>query len=254
MKHCIASFIVVLLYAAPLLSQPIQFERTAHDFGKIYEQGGPATYQFKFKNVSAQPVTISRVNASCGCTTPDWTKESIPPGGEGFIKAEYNPLGRPGPFEKYLIVQLENAPGNVELMIKGEVLPGTGKVRPKPATYTKTFTYNRVDIAKDEQDFKQLIDRLADLLTNHGNATVTIESSASKVPTKAFDNNEQLAATRAQEAEMRLLEALKKRGISSNNLKINPHITLVQGPDYNNDFKENRAAYEKFQYVKITVE
>jgi hypothetical protein len=250
----IISFIICLFCLLAAKAQPVQFERNTHNFGQIFEQNGNATHEFKFKNTSNAPVTISRVGASCGCTTPDWSKEPIPPGGEGFVKAEYNPLGRPGPFEKYLTVTIDGYPNNIELMIEGEVVPGKGRVRPKPYSYLKYFGYNRSDIAKDELSFMNLVDKTIDLLVNFGEASLSIESSASKVPTKAFDNNEQLAKIRAMEAEARLLAALKAKGVSAEKLKILPHTTKVQGPEYKDDFDQNKPTYEKYQYVKITVE
>ena len=57
-----------------------------HDFGKI-KQGVPVTHEFTFTNSGTVPLVITNVQASCGCTTPDWSKEPVMPGGKGFIKA-----------------------------------------------------------------------------------------------------------------------------------------------------------------------
>src|ERR1700755_2874818 len=65
------------------------FDAQNFDFGKI-KQGTPVTHEFKFTNTGKVPMIITNVQASCGCTTPDWTKDPVPPGGEGFIKATYN--------------------------------------------------------------------------------------------------------------------------------------------------------------------
>ncbi|HSI89625.1 MAG TPA: DUF1573 domain-containing protein, partial [Adhaeribacter sp.] len=73
----------------------ITLETETYDFGKITE-GTQATHEFKFKNTGNQPVIISNVQASCGCTTPEWTKEPVMPGKTGKIKALYNSTGRPG--------------------------------------------------------------------------------------------------------------------------------------------------------------
>ena len=51
----------------------IRFEKETHDFGKIRE-GELPSFEFKFTNVGEEPLVISRVNVSCGCTTPDWTR------------------------------------------------------------------------------------------------------------------------------------------------------------------------------------
>ncbi|MCX2740760.1 DUF1573 domain-containing protein [Pontibacter anaerobius] len=99
------------------------FEKETHDFGTIAE-GTQATYVFKVKNEGNEPVVIPGVQASCGCTTPTWTKEPIMPGKTGTITAIYNSTGRPGPFHKSITVLSNNSekPTHV-LYIKGEVGP-----------------------------------------------------------------------------------------------------------------------------------
>ena len=90
-----------------------------HDFGKI-KQGVPVTHEFKFKNTGKVPLIITNVNASCGCTTPAWTREPVAPGGEGYIKATYN-AAAVGAFNKTVTVTANIEAGFVQLTIKGEV-------------------------------------------------------------------------------------------------------------------------------------
>ncbi|MDR0799268.1 MAG: DUF1573 domain-containing protein [Dysgonamonadaceae bacterium] len=71
-----------------------------HDFGTIKENGGLVSVVFKVTNVSQDDIIVVEVHASCGCTTPQWTKEPIQPGKTGEITATFNPKGRPGPFTK----------------------------------------------------------------------------------------------------------------------------------------------------------
>lgn len=100
------------------------FEKTVHDFGKIKESDKTATVIFKFKNEGNAPLIIQRAHASCGCTTPDYTKEPILPGKDGAITVTYHTTGRPGIFDKSVTV-FTNVPDAVySLKIKGEVLRG----------------------------------------------------------------------------------------------------------------------------------
>lgn len=100
-----------------------KFEWTSvvNDFGKI-KQGVPVSHEFKFTNKGKVPLVITHVQASCGCTTPDWSKEPIPPGQQGFIKATFN-AGAPGMFDKTVTVMANVENGSVQLKIKGEVVP-----------------------------------------------------------------------------------------------------------------------------------
>ena len=90
-----------------------------HDFGKI-KQGVPVTHEFKFTNKGTVPMVITNVTPSCGCTTPDWTRDPIAPGGQGFIKATYNAAAMGG-FNKSVTVTSNIENGFVQLFIKGEV-------------------------------------------------------------------------------------------------------------------------------------
>jgi len=111
--------------AAPLVigTDNAIFEWTAqiHDFGKI-KQGVPVSHEFKFTNKGKVPLIIATVQASCGCTTPDWTKDAIPPGQTGFIKATFS-AASPGVFDKTVTVTANVENGSVQLKIKGEVAP-----------------------------------------------------------------------------------------------------------------------------------
>lgn len=129
-------FVSVLL--APVAGQTIQpkisFEKNLHDFGKFAEADGKVTYQFSFVNTGGGDLIIQNVSASCGCTAPQWTREPIPPGGEGFVAATFNPAGRPGPFRKYITVVSNSNPGSVRLTI-------TGEVTPKPRSIEDDYRY-----------------------------------------------------------------------------------------------------------------
>lgn len=89
-----------------------KFVDTTFDFGNI-KDGDNVQHIFRFKNTGKGPLSISKVEASCGCTTPDWTKEVIPPGGEGKVTATFDSKGKGGPdnplVEKSIEVYFDNA-------------------------------------------------------------------------------------------------------------------------------------------------
>jgi hypothetical protein len=105
----------------------ITFREDIFDFGSVSEQGGPVTHEFVFTNNSGRPVKILSVQASCGCTTPGWSKEVVAPSKTGFIQASFDPQGRPGYFNKTLTVITDYDANPIILQIKGEV-ERTGKV------------------------------------------------------------------------------------------------------------------------------
>lgn len=104
------------------MAEPLFFQEKIHDFGEILEQQGHADYEFVFTNNSGRPVRIISVQASCGCTTPGWTKEAVAPGKTGFVKASFDPKGRPGYFNKSLTVTTDLSGTPIMLQIKGSVV------------------------------------------------------------------------------------------------------------------------------------
>ncbi len=117
-------FTAVLFSIAAMAQQPvITFEKTTHDFGKINEAGGRVTTVFEFVNEGMIPLVLTNVRASCGCTTPKWTREPIEPGQKGNITVTYNPNGRPGRFQKTVTVTSNATEPTTKLYIKGEVIP-----------------------------------------------------------------------------------------------------------------------------------
>lgn len=118
-----------LLFALTVMGQTpvITFDKTTHDFGKINEADGRVTTVFTFKNEGMTPLVVSNVRASCGCTTPKWTREPIEPGQTGELTVTYNPSGRPGRFQKTVTVTSNATEPSTRLYIKGEVIPKPAK-------------------------------------------------------------------------------------------------------------------------------
>jgi len=116
--------LLVVVSSMAQLAKPIQFREETFDFGMV-EDAGPVTHEFLFTNNSGRPVRILNVQASCGCTTPNWSKEPVPAGKTGFIQASFNPKGRPGYFNKSLTITTDFDTNPVILQIKGQVrVPG----------------------------------------------------------------------------------------------------------------------------------
>lgn len=98
----------------------LEYEFDSHDFG-TFAEGTQATYNFRVRNTGTEPVAITNVQPSCGCTTPEWTKTPLKPGEIGYIKVIYNSTGRPGPFNKSITVTSDAATPTHILYIKGNV-------------------------------------------------------------------------------------------------------------------------------------
>jgi hypothetical protein len=172
-------FLVSICAHAQQVKQ-LQFKEETHDFGVISEHKGPVTHEFVFTNNSPRPITILNVQASCGCTTPGWSKDPIPAGQDGFIQASFDPRGRPGAFNKTLTVTTDLEGGPVVLQIKGQVsadseehVDETGFTVAKGGISLKSGTFNMGKVFfKDEYSVREFP------FINKSNAPIIFESQA----------------------------------------------------------------------------
>jgi hypothetical protein len=96
------------------------FEATEFDFGTISE-GEVIEKVFTFKNSGEAPLVISNVQASCGCTSPEWTKTPVKPGEEGLIKVVFNSTNKQGVQSPTVSVTANTSPNVTRLRLKGTV-------------------------------------------------------------------------------------------------------------------------------------
>ncbi|HXH18898.1 MAG TPA: DUF1573 domain-containing protein [Chitinophagales bacterium] len=99
----------------------IRFEFEEYNFGDINE-GDDATVDFVFTNTGTEKLILTDVKASCGCTTPFWSKEPVMPGEKGKITAKYNTQGRPGNFSKAITITSNASEETMRIFIKGNVI------------------------------------------------------------------------------------------------------------------------------------
>jgi hypothetical protein len=98
----------------------ITVDKKVHDFGTVKESDGALSATFTLTNNTKSPIVIRQATASCGCTTPTWTKEPIAPGKTGTVVATYNPRGRGlGSFEKTVTITTTGTPETLIVRIKG---------------------------------------------------------------------------------------------------------------------------------------
>jgi hypothetical protein len=99
-----------------------QFSTVEHDFGTITE-GESVEHTYLVKNTGTAPLIIQKAEPSCGCTVPDWSKQPIPPGGNGFVKAKFDSSGKPGIQNKSITVTANTYPVQTVLRFKAMVTP-----------------------------------------------------------------------------------------------------------------------------------
>ncbi|MBP6687631.1 MAG: DUF1573 domain-containing protein [Lacibacter sp.] len=98
--------------------ESIKLSETTFDFGKI-PQGKPVTHLFTVENTGKDSLKIDNVQASCGCTTPEWSRAAVASGATTNIKVGYNAAAE-GVFDKTITIYYNS--GQVKVLnIKGTV-------------------------------------------------------------------------------------------------------------------------------------
>ncbi|MFM6976938.1 MAG: DUF1573 domain-containing protein [Sphingobacteriaceae bacterium] len=123
---CAFALVFVGLSAMKGFQQPeFKFDKETYDFGKI-PQGTPVSVDFKFTNTGDEPIIITNVESTCGCTVPKFTSTPVKKGESGTISVTYN-AAAVMPFSKAITVK-SNAKTPVKVLyIKGEVVAAAPK-------------------------------------------------------------------------------------------------------------------------------
>ncbi len=128
MKKIIGALVLTFFISSISFAQAIfEFENDVYDFGKV-KDGEKVTHVFKFKNVGQEPLQILKIDASCGCTQPEWPKTPIEPGQSSEIKVVFDSENRVGVTSRQITIQSNavlpsGATGRYVLTLKGEVTP-----------------------------------------------------------------------------------------------------------------------------------
>ncbi len=101
-----------------VVKEDLVLKELFYDFGKI-PQSKPVYHEFVIVNDSKEPLQLNSVTATCGCTTPEWSREPIAPGASAQIKVGFNAAAE-GPFEKFVNITYNNDKTKV-FTIKGNV-------------------------------------------------------------------------------------------------------------------------------------
>lgn len=98
----------------------LELQDDTYNFGEVTE-GDHVEHEFRFTNTGGSPLIISNVQASCGCTTPEYSKHPILPGEEGMVKVVFNSAGQVGQQHKIITVSSNALTANTLLHLRGEV-------------------------------------------------------------------------------------------------------------------------------------
>ena len=96
------------------------FDTLVHDFGTIIE-GERVVCYFDYGNKGGEDLLITSVEATCGCTTPNWSREPLEPGEKETLEIIFDASGRNGEQRKLITVMSNASNQVVRLTIRATV-------------------------------------------------------------------------------------------------------------------------------------
>jgi hypothetical protein len=111
-----------LFISFSLNAQEFKFEKETIDYGKVAKKSNGERV-FTFTNVGTEPIIITRVQSTCGCTIPKKPEGPIMPGATSEIKVSYD-TKKPGRFNKQIIIFSNAKQSRKIIRIKGYVTKG----------------------------------------------------------------------------------------------------------------------------------
>ena len=120
--------------------------------------------------------------------------------------------------------------------------------------FQHNFGYNKDKFNTKNEFLKRYVKGIRQLVESGKTVTIYVSASASKVPTRAYKNNYDLAKKRLSNGKSILRKVLKSEGIDLSKIKLIDQDALVQGPNYNNDAQEKQSVYQRYQYIKFEIQ
>ena len=97
------------------------FDKTVHDFGNIQE-GQRVETLFTFTNTGKSDLVISDARGSCGCTVPEYPKNTpIAPGATGQIRVSFDSSNKPNMQQKTVTISANTDTGRETIQIRAMV-------------------------------------------------------------------------------------------------------------------------------------
>ncbi len=78
---------------------------------------------FVVENTGDYPLVLSDVTPSCSCTISDWSKDPIPPGEKGFVKADVKTESfSEGPVTRSVMILSNTTPPNTKVVVEATII------------------------------------------------------------------------------------------------------------------------------------
>lgn len=120
------SLLILLLLSCVsyAMAQPrLLTENLSFDFGEV-RQGDSVEHRFRFQNSGDQPLELSNLRSSCGCTAALLSARRLEPGAMGELQVTFDSRGFQGPVQKQVTVDTNDPEHPVlNFSLRGRVIP-----------------------------------------------------------------------------------------------------------------------------------
>ena len=124
----------------------------------------------------------------------------------------------------------------------------------EPMEFMHYFAYNKNQLSTRRGELKKFVDGIETQIKEGCEGfTINVYSSASHVPTQTYVSNERLTKLRAENMKRTLERHFDRIEETKGKVKVVIVTTLVQGPEYKEDFR-NKEKYKQYQYVGLRTE
>jgi WD40-like Beta Propeller Repeat len=120
--------------------------------------------------------------------------------------------------------------------------------------FQHNFGYNKEKFNTKNDALRLYVKGIKQLVDKGKKVTIYVYASASKVPTRAYKNNYDLAQKRLETGKKTLIKVLKNSGIDMSMIVFVDQEAIVQGPEYHNDAVEKQSVYQRYQYIKFEIQ
>ncbi|MBS1488685.1 MAG: DUF1573 domain-containing protein [Bacteroidetes bacterium] len=125
MKHLFFSVCFFLMWGGVFAQSgaAITWDKNYFDFGDVVK-GAKVEHTFKFTNTGTEPLVITNVEVTCGCTTPKgWPRDPIAPGTKAEISVQFDSTNKMGRQNKVVVIVSNASAGNSQITFSANVLP-----------------------------------------------------------------------------------------------------------------------------------
>ena len=232
----------------PEATPSLLFDQSEWNFGEIEEADGVVSHEFHYRNTTDKFIAIERVYSSCGCTSGEYSRRPLKPGGEAIFTVVFDPTERGGKVDKSVTITY-NGEERTVLRIKGRVIP-------RPLSPEELYPYDLGGGVRSDSSIKPFgkvavgkVRSMTVALINTSDKQVEVKIGWEK-SSGALEINAPLDMAPGEKALVTLTCAPTKENTAESKLLIDEFRFVIDGTPSEMLFRTSAVVEEKTKKVK----